>query len=157
MSKSFCVDAINETIMISASFQKKLSKNDPETYNIYADLKKKYPSFKFEAAQKTKRAGAYDHTTMEDIKAYLEQHKQWQKEFDELFGEFVPSKTNACKTVRKAKFVTIRAWFVRKRQQEEEENSQKNAKKANKAKGKAGDTSELVNLSAANSEALQSA
>lgn len=157
MSKSFCVDAINETITISASFQKKLSKNDPETYNIYADLKKKYPNFKFAAAQKAKRVGAYDHTTMEDIKAYLEQHKQWQKEFDELFGELVPSKTNACKTVRKAKFVTIRAWFVRKRQQEEQENSEKAVKKAGKVRGKAGDASEFVNINTINEEPLKTA
>ena len=145
MSTPYTVDVVAETITLSASFQKKISKNEPEAYNTYADLKAKYPDFTFVRAEKNKRAGAYDHTTMKDIEEYLKSHSEWKKEFDELFGESIPSKTNACKTVRKAKFVTIRAWFVKKRTEEEANNSLKNAKKATRS-GKRKDITEDLEL-----------
>ena len=51
---------------------------------------------------------------MDDIEAYIgdDEHKEWKVEFDKLFGEKIPSKTNATKSVRKVKFAVIRKWFV---------------------------------------------
>lgn len=157
MSTPYTVDVIAETITLSASFQKKIAKNNLEAYNIYADLKTKYPNFTFVRAEKNKRTGAYDHTTMKDIEGYLSTHTEWKKEFDELFGEVVPSKTNACKTVRKVKFVTIRAWFVKKRAEEEANNNVKNAKKSTKSKRKEPVINEMVQLQDENDQSLPNA
>lgn len=157
MSTPYTVDVVAETITLSASFQKKISKNEPEAYNTYADLKAKYPDFTFVRAEKNKRAGAYDHTTMKDIDAYLATHSEWKKEFDELFGELVPSKTNACKTVRKAKFVTIRAWFVKKRTEEEANNSLKGTKRTARAGKRKEVTKELELVEIQNDQSLPDA
>lgn len=71
---------------------------------------------------------------MDDIEAYIgdDEHKEWKVEFDKLFGEKIPSKTNATKSVRKVKFAVIRKWFVEKREGEEAEK----AKKAREAAAK---------------------
>lgn len=120
MAKNFEIDVVNEVISITPSFTKKLNSMDAETCSIYRNLKATYPAFKFVAVQKVSPAkrGNYDHTTMDDILSYLETHPDWKKEFNNKFGEMEPNKRNACKTVRKTKFVTIRAWFVAKRKEE---------------------------------------
>lgn len=82
---------------------------------------------------------------MDDIEAYIgdDEHKEWKVEFDKLFGEKIPSKTNSTKSVRKVKFAVIRKWFVEKREKEEEAKAQKEreaaAKKAKRASKKATD------------------
>ena len=82
---------------------------------------------------------------MDDIEAYIgdDEHKEWKVEFDKLFGEKIPSKTNSTKSVRKVKFAVIRKWFVEKREKEEEAKAQKEreaaAKKAKRASRKATD------------------
>ncbi len=80
---------------------------------------------------------------MDDIEAYIgdDEHKEWKVEFDKLFGEKIPSKTNSTKSVRKVKFAVIRKWFVEKREKKEEEaKAQKEreaaAKKAKRASKK---------------------
>ena len=47
--------------------------------------------------------------------------KNGRSSSDKLFGEKIPSKTNATKSVRKVKFAVIRKWFVEKREGEEAE------------------------------------
>ncbi len=51
--------------------------------------------------------------------------KNGRSSFDKLFGEKIPSKTNATKSVRKVKFAVIRKWFVEKREGEEAEKVKK--------------------------------
>lgn len=87
---------------------------------------------------------------MDDIEAYIgdDEHKEWKVEFDKLFGEKIPSKTNATKSVRKVKFAVIRKWFVEKREGEEAEKAKKAreaaAKKAKRTNKKATDEDKAV-------------
>ena len=105
---------------------------------------------KDEVEEAKKRVGKYDHTTMDDIEAYIgdDEHKEWKDEFDKLFGEKIPSKTNATKSVRKVKFAVIRKWFVEKREGEEAEKAKKAreaaAKKAKRTNKKATDEDKAV-------------
>ena len=145
MSKFYTVSLQNETIIFTAAFEKKLNNGNKEAYDLYAEMKVKFPTFKIEVEEAKKRAGKYDHTTMDDIEAYIgdADHKEWKIEFDTLFGEMIPSKTNATKSVRKVKFAVIRKWFVEKREGEEAEKAKKAreaaAKKAKRASKKATD------------------
>lgn len=138
MAKNFEVDVVNEIIAITPAFTKKLNAMDAEICAIYKKLKDTYPTFKFVAVQKVApmKKGNYDHTTMKDILSYLETRPEWKKEFEIKFGAMEPNKRNACQTVRKAKFVTIRAWFVAKRK--EEVDGQNSALEKCIAKGKKG-------------------
>ena len=87
---------------------------------------------------------------MDDIEAYIgdDEHKEWKVELDKLFGEKIPSKTNATKSVRKVKFAVIRKWFVEKREGEEAEKAKKAreaaAKKAKRTNKKATDEDKAV-------------
>lgn len=145
MSKFYTVSLQNETIIFTAAFEKKLNNGNKEAYDLYVETKAKFPTFKIEAEEAKKRVGKYDHTTMDDIEAYIgdDEHKEWKVEFDKLFGEKIPSKTNSTKSVRKVKFAVIRKWFVEKREKEEEAKAQKEreaaAKKAKRASKKATD------------------
>ena len=142
MSKFYTVSLQNETIIFTAAFEKKLNNGNKEAYDLYIETKAKFPTFKIEVEEAKKRVGKYDHTTMDDIEAYIgdDEHKEWKVEFDKLFGEKIPSKTNATKSVRKVKFAVIRKWFVEKREKEEEAKAQKEreaaAKKAKRASKK---------------------
>ena len=145
MSKFYTVSLQNETIIFTATFEKKLNNGNKEAYDLYVETKAKFPTFKIEVEEAKKRVGKYDHTTMDDIEAYIgdDEHKEWKVEFDKLFGEKIPSKTNSTKSVRKVKFAVIRKWFVEKREKEEEAKAQKEreaaAKKAKRASKKATD------------------
>ena len=145
MSKFYTVSLQNETIIFTAAFEKKLNNGSKEAYDLYVETKAKFPTFKIEVEEAKKRVGKYDHTTMDDIEAYIgdDEHKEWKVEFDKLFGEKIPSKTNATKSVRKVKFAVIRKWFVEKREKEEEAKAQKEreaaAKKAKRASKKVAD------------------
>ena len=129
-----------------------LFKNDiiNNIYDLYVETKAKFPTFKIEVEEAKKRVGKYDHTTMDDIEAYIgdDEHKEWKVEFDKLFGEKIPSKTNATKSVRKVKFAVIRKWFVEKREGEEAEKAKKAreaaAKKAKRTNKKATDEDKAV-------------
>ena len=131
MSKFYTVSLQNETIIFTAAFEKKLNSGNKEAYDLYIETKAKFllkfPMFKIEVEEAKKRVGKYDHTTMDDIEAYIgdDEHKEWKDEFDKLFGEKIPSKTNATKSVRKVKFAVIRKWFVEKREKEEAEKAKK--------------------------------
>ena len=127
MSKFYTVSLQNETIIFTAAFEKKLNNGNKEAYDLYVETKAKFPTFKIEVEEAKKRVGKYDHTTMDDIEAYIgdDEHKEWKVEFDKLFGEKIPSKTNSTKSVRKVKFAVIRKWFVEKREKEEEAKAQK--------------------------------
>lgn len=135
MSKFYTVSLQNETIIFTAAFEKKLNNGNKEAYDLYIETKAKFPTFKIEVEEAKKRVGKYDHTTMDDIEAYIgdDEHKEWKVEFDKLFGEKIPSKTNSTKSVRKVKFAVIRKWFVEKREKEEAEK----AKKAREEEAKA--------------------
>ena len=160
MSKFYTVSLQSETILFTAAFEKKLNSGNKEAYDLYIEIKAKFPTFKIEVEEAKKRVGRYDHTTMADIEAYIgdDEHKEWKVEFDKLFGEKIPSKTNATKSVRKVKFAVIRKWFVEKREKEEEAKAQKEreaaAKKAKRASKKAADedkaTEQNVPLEVAN-------
>lgn len=145
MSKFYTVSLQNETIIFTAAFEKKLNNGNKEAYDLYVETKAKFPTFKIEVEEAKKRVGKYDHTTMDDIEAYIgdDEHKEWKVEFDKLFCEKIPSKTNSTKSVRKVKFAVIRKWFVEKREKEEEAKAQKEreaaAKKAKRASKKATD------------------
>lgn len=145
MSKFYTVSLQSETIIFTAAFEKKLNNGNKEAYDLYVETKAKFPTFKIEVEEAKKRVGKYDHTTMDDIEAYIgdDEHKEWKVEFDKLFGEKIPSKTNATKSVRKVKFAVIRKWFVEKREKEEEAKAQKEreaaAKKAKRASKKVAD------------------
>ncbi len=137
MSKFYTVSLQNETIIFTAAFEKKLNNGNKEAYDLYIETKAKFPSFKIEVEEAKKRVGKYDHTTLDDIEVYIgdDEHKEWKSEFDKLFGEMIPSKTNAAKSVRKVKFAVIRKWFVEKREIEEAEKAMKaHEATANKAK-----------------------
>ena len=150
MSKFYTVSLQNETIIFTAAFEKKLNNGNKEAYDLYIETKAKFPTFKIEVEEAKKRVGKYDHTTMDDIEAYIGdgEHKEWKIEFDELFGEMIPSKTNAAKSVRKVKFAVIRKWFIEKREGEEAEKAKKAreaaAKKAKRASKKAADEDKAV-------------
>ncbi len=135
MSKFYTVSLQSETILFTAAFEKKLNSGNKEAYDLYIETKAKFPTFKIEVEEAKKRVGRYDHTTMDDIEAYIgdADHKEWKSEFNALFGEMIPSKTNAAKSVRKVKFAVIRKWFVEKREKEEAEK----AKKAREEEAKA--------------------
>ena len=145
MSKFYTVSLQNETIIFTAAFEKKLNNGNKEAYDLYVETKAKFPTFKIEVEEAKKRVGKYDHTTMDDIEAYIgdDEHKEWKVEFDKLFGEKIPSKTNSTKSVLKVKFAVIRKWFVEKREKEEEAKAQQEreaaAKKAKRASKKATD------------------
>ena len=145
MSKFYTVSLQNETIIFTAAFEKKLNNGNKEAYDLYVETKAKFPTFKIEVEEAKKRVGKYDHTTMDDIEAYIgdDEHKEWKVEFDKLFGEMIPSKTNSTKSVRKVKFAVIRKWFVEKREAEEADNAKKAreaaTKKAKRASKKATD------------------
>lgn len=144
MSKFYTVSLQNETIIFTAAFEKKLNNGNKEAYDLYIETKAKFPTFKIEVEEAKKRVGKYNHTTMDDIEAYIGdgKHEDWQEEFNLLFSEMIPSKTNATKKVRKVKFAVIRKWFVEKREEEEKALAKANAEKieeerkaaANKAK-----------------------
>ena len=150
MSKFYTVSLQNETIIFTAAFEKKLNNGNKEAYDLYVETKAKFPMFKIEVEEAKKRVGKYDHTTMDDIEAYIgdDEHKEWKVEFDKLFGEKIPSKTNATKSVRKVKFAVIRKWFVEKREGEEAEKAKKAreaaAKKAKRTNKKATDEDKAV-------------
>lgn len=150
MSKFYAVSLQNETIIFTAAFEKKLNNGNKEAYDLYIETKAKFPMFKIEVEEAKKRVGKYDHTTMDDIEAYIgdDEHKEWKVEFDKLFGEKIPSKTNATKSVRKVKFAVIRKWFVEKREGEEAEKAKKAreaaAKKAKRTNKKATDEDKAV-------------
>lgn len=150
MSKFYTVSLQNETIIFTAAFEKKLNNGNKEAYGLYVETKAKFPMFKIEVEEAKKRVGKYDHTTMDDIEAYIgdDEHKEWKVEFDKLFGEKIPSKTNATKSVRKVKFAVIRKWFVEKREGEEAEKAKKAreaaAKKAKRTNKKATDEDKAV-------------
>ena len=158
MSKFYTVSLQNETIIFTAAFEKKLNNGNKEAYDLYAEMKAKFPTFKIEVEEAKKRAGKYDHTTMDDIEAYIgdADHKEWKIEFDTLFGEMIPSKTNATKSVRKVKFAVIRKWFIEKREAEETDKAKKAreaaANKAKRANRKSADkeVSQNVSLAVAN-------
>mgnify|MGYP007006865945 CR=1 FL=1 len=136
MSKFYTVSLQNETIIFTAAFEKKLNSGNKEAYDLYIEMKAKFPTFKIEVEEAKKRVGKYDHTTMDDIEAYIgdADHKEWKIEFDTLFGEMIPSKTNATKSVRKVKFAVIRKWFVQKREKEEAKAQKEREAAAKKAK-----------------------
>ena len=148
--KHYTVSLQNETIIFTAAFEKKLNSGNKEAYDLYIETKAKFPMFKIEVEEAKKRVGKYDHTTMDDIEAYIgdDEHKEWKVEFDKLFGEKIPSKTNATKSVRKVKFAVIRKWFVEKREGEEAEKAKKAreaaAKKAKRTNKKAADEDKAV-------------
>lgn len=150
MSKFYTVNLQSETILFTAAFEKKLNNGNKEAYDLYVETKAKFPTFKIEVEEAKKRVGKYDHTTMDDIEAYIgdDEHKEWKDEFDKLFGEKIPSKTNATKSVRKVKFAVIRKWFVEKREGEEAEKAKKAreaaAKKAKRTNKKATDEDKAV-------------
>lgn len=150
MSKFYTVSLQSETILFTAAFEKKLNNGNKEAYDLYVETKAKFPTFKIEVEEAKKRVGKYDHTTMDDIEAYIgdDEHKEWKIEFDKLFGEKIPSKTNATKSVRKVKFAVIRKWFVEKREGEEAEKAKKAreaaAKKAKRTNKKATDEDKAV-------------
>ena len=150
MSKFYTVSLQNETIIFTAAFEKKLNNGNKEAYDLYIETKAKFPTFKIEVEEAKKRVGKYDHTTMDDIEAYIgdDEHKEWKVEFDKLFGEKIPSKTNATKSIRKVKFAVIRKWFVEKREGEEAEKAKKAreaaAKKAKRTNKKATDEDKAV-------------
>ena len=150
MSKFYTVSLQNETIIFTAAFEKKLNNGNKEAYDLYIETKAKFPTFKIEVEEAKKRVGKYDHTTMDDIEAYIgdDEHKEWKVEFDKLFGEKIPSKTNSTKSVRKVKFAVIRKWFVEKREGEEAEKAKKAreaaAKKAKRTNKKATDEDKAV-------------
>lgn len=150
MSKFYTVSLQNETIIFTAAFEKKLNNGNKETYDLYIETKAKFPTFNIVVEEAKKRVGKYDHTTMDDIEAYIgdDEHKEWKVEFDKLFGEKIPSKTNATKSVRKVKFAVIRKWFVEKREGEEAEKAKKAreaaAKKAKRTNKKATDEDKAV-------------
>jgi hypothetical protein len=150
MSKFYTVSLQNETIIFTAAFEKKLNNGNKEAYDLYIETKAKFPTFKIVVEEAKKRVGKYDHTTMDDIEAYIgdDEHKEWKVEFDKLFGEKIPSKTNATKSVRKVKFAVIRKWFVEKREGEEAEKAKKAreaaAKKAKRTNKKATDEDKAV-------------
>lgn len=150
MSKFYTVSLQNETIIFTAAFEKKLNSGNKEAYDLYIETKAKFPTFKIEVEEAKKRVGKYDHTTMDDIEAYIgdDEHKEWKVEFDKPFGEKIPSKTNATKSVRKVKFAVIRKWFVEKREGEEAEKAKKAreaaAKKAKRTNKKATDEDKAV-------------
>ena len=150
MSKFYTVSLQNETIIFTAAFEKKLNNGNKEAYDLYVETKAKFPMFKIEVEEAKKRVGKYDHTTMDDIEAYIgdDEHKEWKVEFDKLFGEKIPSKTNATKSVRKVKFAVIRKWFVEKREGEEAEKAKKAreaaAEKAKRTNKKATDEDKAV-------------
>lgn len=150
MSKFYTVSLQSETILFTAAFEKKLNNGNKEAYDLYIETKAKFPTFKIEVEEAKKRVGKYDHTTMDDIEAYIgdDEHKEWKVEFDKLFGEKIPSKTNATKSVRKVKFAVIRKWFVEKREGEEAEKAKKAreaaAKKAKRTNKKATDEDKAV-------------
>ena len=127
MSKFYTVSLQSETIIFTAAFEKKLNNGNKEAYDLYIETKAKFPTFKIEVEEAKKRVGRYDHTTMDDIEAYIgdADHKEWKSEFNALFGEMIPSKTNAAKSVRKVKFAVIRKWFVEKREAEEADKAKK--------------------------------
>ena len=163
MSKFYTVSLQNETIIFTAAFEKKLNNGNKEAYDLYAEMKAKFPTFKIEVEEAKKRAGKYDHTTMDDIEAYIgdDDHKEWKIEFDTLFGEMIPSKTNATKSVRKVKFAVIRKWFVEKREKEEADKAKKAreaaANKAKRANRKSADkeVGQNVSLAVANTSSEQ--
>ena len=150
MSKFYTVSLQNETIIFTAAFEKKLNNGNKEAYDLYIETKAKFPTFKIVVEEAKKRVGKYDHTTMDDIEAYIgdDEHKEWKVEFDKLFGEKIPSKTNSTKSVRKVKFAVIRKWFVEKREGEEAEKAKKAreaaAKKAKRTNKKATDEDKAV-------------
>lgn len=127
MSKFYTVSLQNETIIFTAAFEKKLNNGNKEAYDLYIETKAKFHTFKIEVEEAKKRVGKYDHTTMDDIEAYIgdDEHKEWKAEFDKMFGEMIPSKTNSTKSVRKVKFAVIRKWFVEKREKEEADKAKK--------------------------------
>lgn len=127
MSKFYTVSLQNETIIFTAAFEKKLNNGNKEAYDLYIETKAKFPTFKIEVEEAKKRVGKYDHTTMDDIEAYIgdDEHEGWKAEFNKLFGEMIPSKTNSTKSVRKVKFAVIRKWFVEKREKEEADKAKK--------------------------------
>ena len=127
MSKFYTVSLQNETIIFTAAFEKKLNSGNKEAYDLYIEMKAKFPTFKIEVEEAKKRVGKYDHTTMDDIEAYIgdDEHEEWKAEFNKLFGEMIPSKTNSTKSVRKVKFAVIRKWFVEKREKEEADKAKK--------------------------------
>ena len=142
MSKFYTVSLQNETLIFTAAFEKKLNNGNKEAYDLYIETKAKFPTFKIEVEEAKKRVGKYDHTTMDDIEAYIgdDEHKEWKVEFDKLFGEMIPSKTNSTKSVRKVKFAVIRKWFVEKREAEEAKKAREAAaKKAKRTSKKAAD------------------
>lgn len=145
MSKFYTVSLQNETIIFTAAFEKKLNNGNKEAYDLYIETKAKFPTFKIEVEEVKKRVGKYDHTTMDDIEAYIgdDEHEEWKAEFNKLFGEMIPSKTNSTKSVRKVKFAVIRKWFVEKREKEEADKAKKAreaaTKKAKRANKKAAD------------------
>ena len=134
MSKFYTVSLQNETIIFTAAFEKKLNNGNKEAYDLYVETKAKFPTFKIEVEEAKKRVGKYDHTTMDDIEAYIgdDEHKEWKVEFDKLFGEKIPSKTNSTKSVRKVKFAVIRKWFVEKREKGRRSESPKGARSRRK-------------------------
>ena len=150
MSKFYTVSLQSETIIFTAAFEKKLNNGNKEAYDLYVETKAKFPTFKIEVEEAKKRVGKYDHTTMDDIEAYIgdDEHKEWKVEFNKLFGEMIPSKTNSTKSVRKVKFAVIRKWFVEKREGEEAEKAKKAreaaAKKAKRTNKKATDEDKAV-------------
>ena len=94
MSKFYTVSLQNETIIFTAAFEKKLNNGNKEAYDLYVETKAKFPTFKIEVEEAKKRVGKYDHTTMDDIEAYIgdDEHKEWKVEFDKLFGEKIPAR-----------------------------------------------------------------
>ena len=71
MSKFYTVSLQNETIIFTAAFEKKLNNGNKEAYDLYVETKAKFPMFKIEVEEAKKRVGKYDHTTMDDIEAYI--------------------------------------------------------------------------------------
>lgn len=131
MSKFYTVSLQNETIIFTAAFEKKLNNGNKEAYDLYIETKAKFPTFKIEVEEAKKRVGKYDHTTMDDIEAYIgdDEHEEWKAEFNKLFGEMIPSKTNSTKSVRKVKFAVIRKWFVESAKRKKQTKLRKRAKR----------------------------
>ncbi len=136
MSKFYTLSLADEMITFTKAFEKKLNNGNAEAYALYLDIKTKYPTFKITVGEIAKRSGEYDHTSMADIQSYISdgEHDEWKTEFEKLFGEMIPSKTNATKSVRKVKFAVIRKWFVEKRNEEEENRTKSEHKAARDSK-----------------------
>ena len=62
MSKFYTVSLQNETIIFTAAFEKKLNSGNKEAYDLYIEMKAKFPTFKIEVEEAKKRVGKYDHS-----------------------------------------------------------------------------------------------